>query len=79
MSGITPVSFGHQLGDVAQMEEQMRGGRLRIVLRRHEADEIRERLFAEEGIHRRPVVGHAPALKEFEVIDRRGLVGRDRA
>src|SRR5262249_2097821 len=46
------------------------------VLRRHETDEIRERLFPKDGIHRRPVVDDAPALEELDVIDRAALAGR---
>jgi hypothetical protein len=55
------------------------GGRgLRIVLRRHEANEVRERFFPKESAHRRAVVGHAPALEEFEVIDGAPLISRGR-
>ena len=51
------------------MMQQMARGLLRIVLRRREADEIRERPLAEDRIHRRAVVLHAPALEELQVID----------
>ena len=63
------------LGDLPQVMQQVIRPGARLVFRRHEADEIRERLFAEERIHRRAVVPHAPALEELQVIDRLAGIG----
>ena len=62
--------------DVRQVVEQMARGFLRVVLRGGEADEIRERPLAEEGVHRRAVIMDAPALEELEVIDLLARIGR---
>ena len=70
-----PGVCGDLAGDVAEMREQMLRGLGGFVLRSHEADEIRERFFAEDGVHRRAVVAHLPALKELQMIDRLPLVG----
>ena len=40
------------LRDVPDVREQMLRGIARVIPRRHEADEITQRLFAEDGIHR---------------------------
>ena len=54
--------------DVPEMREEVLGGGDRRVFRGHEADEIRERLFAKHRVHRRAVVGHAPALEQLQMI-----------
>src|SRR4051812_37439219 len=62
--------LGSEFCNVAQVKKQVHGGRLRRVLGGHEADKIRERLFAENGVDRSPAVCHAPSLKQFKMIDR---------
>ena len=39
------------LGDVPDVREQMLGGIARVIARRHESDEIAQRLFTEHGVH----------------------------
>ena len=66
--GDEPCVMGQMIREMAEVREQMLGGLMRLVAPGHEAHEIAERLFAEDGIDGGAFVLDAPALKELEMV-----------